>query len=125
MMKVELGELARNGLETRVGSDLPGAVNAALVYYVGKLGSGRRPVNFPSFLANPQGGSLNPQDEVEVEVDERIEAVMYREAARQDTTPEALVRHAVLVYLAALDLIGDPQNGSDDPQGASKRHAHA
>jgi hypothetical protein len=125
MMKVELGELARNGLESRVGPDLPGAVNAALVYYVGKLSSGRRPVNLPSFLANSQGGSVNPQDEVEVEIDERIEAVIYREASRQGTTPEALVRHAVLVYLAALDLIGDPPSGSDDPQAASKRHAHA
>ena len=118
MMKVELGELARNGLETRVGPDLPGAVNAALVYYVGKLSSGRRPVNFPSFLANPEGQIVNPQDEVEVEIDERIEAVIYSEAARQGGTPETLVRHAVLVYLAALDLIGDPQ-------AASKRHAHA
>jgi hypothetical protein len=125
MMKVELGELARNGLETRVGPDLPGAVNAALVYYVGKLSSGRRPVNFPSFLTEPGQESVNPQDEVEVEVDERIEAVIYREASRQGTTPDALVRHAVLVYLAALDMIGDPQNGSDDPQAASKRHAHA
>jgi hypothetical protein len=125
MMKVELGELARNGLENRVGPDLPGAVNAALVYYVGKLSSGRRPVNFPSFLAGPEGGNSNPQDEVEVEIDERIEAVIYREAGRQGTTPENLVRHAVLVYLAALDLIGDPQRGSDDPQAASKRHAHA
>jgi hypothetical protein len=125
MMKVELRELARNGLETRVGPDLPGAINAALVYYVGKLSSGRRPVNFPSFLADPEGGSINPQDQVEVEIDERIEASIYREASHQGVTPDALVRHAVLVYLAALDLIGDPQNGSDDPQAASKRHAHA
>jgi hypothetical protein len=133
MMKVELGELARNGLETRVGSDLPGAVNAALTYYVGKLGSGRRPVNVPSFLTNTEQGSdgsdalpeTNPQVEVEVEIDERIEAVLYGEASRQGTTPAALARHAVLVYLAALDLIGEPRGAADGPQSPSKSHAHA
>jgi hypothetical protein len=126
MMKVELGELARTGLESRVGPDVPGAVNAALTYYVGKLGSGRRPVDFPNFLATSQGAPQgNPQDEVEVEVDERIEAVIHREASRQGATPAALARHAVLVYLAALDMIGDPQGGPNDPQAASQSHAHA
>lgn len=126
MMKVELGELARTGLESRVGPDVPAAVNAALTYYVGKLGSGRRPVDFPNFLATSQGAPhRNPQDEVEVEVDERIEAVIYREASRQGATPAALARHAVLVYLAALDMIGDPQGGPNDPQAASQSHAHA
>jgi hypothetical protein len=123
MMKVELGELARTGLETRVGADVPAAVNAALTYYVGKLGSGRRPVDFPNFLLTPQGALHgNPQDEVEVEVDERIEAVIHREASRQGTTPASLARHAVLVYLAALDMIGESH---DDPQNAAQSHVHA
>ena len=49
-MKVLLGPLAKSGLETRVGSNLPAAVNAALVYYVGKLNSGRPPARIPDFL---------------------------------------------------------------------------
>ncbi len=109
-MRVHLGDLARTGLETRVGSDLPAAVNAALVYYVGKLASGRRPVPVPSFLAASGAESTKAQAEVEVPVDERIEAVVYREASRQGVTPDALAHHAVLIYLAELDLIGEPES---------------
>src|ERR1700743_1014685 len=58
-MKVLLGPLAKSGLETRVGSNLPAAINAALVYYVGKLNSGRPPAPIPDFL-KVQG---DPEDE--------------------------------------------------------------
>lgn len=111
-MRVHLGDLARTGLETRVGSDLPAAVNAALVYYVGKLASGRRPVPVPPFLAAATADETKSQAEVEVTVDERIEAVIYREASRQGVTPDALAHHAVLIYLAELDLIGEPQSAT-------------
>jgi hypothetical protein len=111
-MRVHLGDLARTGLETRVGSDLPAAVNAALVYYVGKLASGRRPVPVPPFLAASRAEDAKSQAEVEVPVDERIEAVIYREASREGVTPDTLAHHAVLVYLAELDLIGEPQSAS-------------
>jgi hypothetical protein len=107
-----LGDLARTGLETRVGSDLPAAVNAALVYYVGKLASGRRPVPVPPFLAASGAEGTKAGTEVEVPVDERIEAVIYRESSRQGVTPDALAHHAVLVYLAELDLIGEPQSAT-------------
>jgi hypothetical protein len=110
-MRVHLGDLARTGLETRVGPDLPAAVNAALVYYVGKLASGRRPVPVPPFLA-AGAGTDGAGTEVEVQVDERIEAVIYREASREGTTPDALAHHAVLVYLAELDLIGEPRSAA-------------
>jgi hypothetical protein len=112
-MRVHLGDLARTGLETRVGSDLPAAVNAALVYYVGKLASGRRPVPVPPFLvAAGAAEGAKSQAVVEVTVDERIEAVIYREASRQGATPDALAHHAVLIYLAELDLIGEPQSAT-------------
>jgi hypothetical protein len=120
-MKVALGPLAKSGLETRVGPDLPAALNAAFVYYVGKLSSGRGPANFPKFLAtqgDPGSESESqadavaaaiPRPEVEVEVDERIEAALFTDAARQGVSPSELAGHAVLVYLAELDLIGDPE----------------
>lgn len=119
-MRVAVGALARNGLEERVGPDLPGAINAALVYYVGKLQSGRGPAKFPKFLArrgnnggtdfgtSSEGEPINPEAEVEVHVDERIEAALVREAARQGVSAPDLAGHAVLIYLAELDLIGDP-----------------
>ncbi len=120
-MKVVIGPLAQSGLETRVGTNLPAAVNTALVYYVGKLSSGRRPALFPKFL-DTQGlpgeaeagepaetASHKARPEVEVEVDERIEAALFTDAERQGVDPTELAGHAVLVYLAELDLVGDPE----------------
>ena len=119
-MKVLLGPLARSGLETRVGSNLPAAINAALVYYVGKLNSGRPPARIPDFLKvqgnqrSEEGANgsemepVPPRPEVEVAVDERIEAALATDAERQGVSWSELAGHAVLVYLAELDLIGDP-----------------
>jgi hypothetical protein len=120
-MKVVLGPLAQSGLETRVGSNLPAAVNTALVYYVGKLNSGRRPPRFPKFLVTQgfgddargteAGSSASPEarPELEVPVDERIEAALFTDAESQGVKPADLAGHAVLVYLAELDLVGDPE----------------
>ncbi|HXF29939.1 MAG TPA: hypothetical protein VN522_00355 [Solirubrobacterales bacterium] len=131
-MRVALGTLARSGLETRVGPDLPAAINTALVYYVGKLSSGRGPAKFPKFLllkdeGEGQGESKaeaeaapEARPEVEVEVDERIEAAIFTDAERQGVSPADLAGHAVMVYLAELDLVGDP-----DPSGPGRIHALA
>jgi hypothetical protein len=120
-MKVVVGPLAQSGLESRVGTNLPAAVNTALVYYVGKLNSGRRPARYPKFLDTPgkagrseeapapDTGFTNPRPELEVEVDERIEAALFTDAESQGVSPSDLAGHAVLLYLAELDLIGDPE----------------
>ena len=122
-MKVVLGPLAQSGLETRVGPNLPAAINTALVYYVGKLSSGRRPARFPKFLAmqgEPGGddriggddaAAADSRPEVEVVVDERIEAALFTDAENQGVSPSDLAGHAVLVYLAELDLVGEPDAG--------------
>jgi hypothetical protein len=119
-MKVLLGPLAKSGLETRVGPNLPAATNAALVYYVGKLNSGRPPARIPDFLKvqgdreveeAPTRADMEvsqPRPAVEVPVDERIEAALAADAERQGVSLSELAGHAVLVYLAELDLIGDP-----------------
>ncbi len=131
-MRVALGNLAKSGLEARVGPDIPAAINTALVYYVGKLSSGRGPAKFPKFLlskgdegsgqqAKGEGiSALDARPEVEVEVDERIEAALFSDAERQGVSPTDLAGHAVLVYLAELDLVGDP-----DPTGPGRIHALA
>jgi hypothetical protein len=131
-MRVALGTLAKSGLETRVGPDIPAAINTALVYYVGKLSSGRGPAKFPKFLVSKgdEGSergatgediaAFDTRPEVEVEVDERIEAALFSDAERQGVSPTELAGHAVLVYLAELDLIGDP-----DPTGPGRIHALA
>jgi hypothetical protein len=127
-MKVLLGPLAKSGLESRVGSNLPAAVNTALVYYVGKLNSGRPPARIPDFLKvqgkregedGPSTADMPaapPRPVVEVQVDERIEAALAADAERQGVSLSELAGHAVLVYLAELDLIGDPDQ--DRPRRA-------
>ena len=120
-MKVVLGPLAKAGLEDSVGPDIPAAISAALVYYVGKLESGKRPPRFPDFASvqgNRGGGAeSSPNDdldrlEVEVEVDSQVAATLAAEAESQGVGVEELAAHAVLVYLAELDLVGDPEGGS-------------
>jgi hypothetical protein len=106
-MRVVVGPLARSGLEARLGPDLPTGVNTALIYYVGKLMAGRGPVGFPTFAT----GGEDPRPELEVEVDARIEAAIGAEAERQDVSPADLAGHAVLIYLAELDLVGEPEAG--------------
>lgn len=141
-MKVVVGPLAQSGLESRVGPNLPAAVNTALVYYVGKLNSGRRPAAFPKFLST-QGNSDDPEGavpgeagssarpEIEVEVDEQIEAALFTDAANQGVSPTDLAGHAVLVYLAELELVGDPapvepprMRGFTRSSRAARRSAH-
>ena len=128
-MRVALGNLAKTGLEARVGPDIPAAVNTALVYYVGKLSSGRGPAKFPKFLlVKGDAGSEMPaaedgaadRPEIEVEVDERIEAAIFTDAERQGVSPTDLAGHAVMVYLAELEMVGDP-----DPSGPGRIHALA
>lgn len=115
-MNVEVGSFAREGLEARVGPDLGAAINAALVYYVGRLRSGRIPTPYPRFLDEgaaavaADGGFVVRRAEslIEIPVDERIEAALDTEARRQRIGVEQLAGHAVMVFLAELDLIGDP-----------------
>jgi hypothetical protein len=116
-MKVEVGSFALEGLEARVGPDLVAAINAALVYYVGRLRSGRIPMPYPDFLRGGAEGVTadgdgfvvrGPEAMFEVSVDERIEAALDTEARRQRVGIGQLAGHAVMVFLGELDLIGDP-----------------
>jgi hypothetical protein len=115
-MRVALGTFARSGLEDFVAPDLGTAVNAALAYHVDRTSNGRGAVKFPMFLSAPAdvGGARHraeaeatagPQSEVEVEVDEQVEAAIRRDATRQGITATELAGHAVLAYLANLDLV--------------------
>jgi hypothetical protein len=131
-MRVVLGPLAKSGLETHLGPQLPAAIGVALVYYVGKLNSGQRPPRFPNFAPtqgnqngdaetrSPHVPAIEPRLEVEVDVDERIEAALCTDAENQRVSVEDLAGHAVLVYLAELDLIGGPGAG---PPGPDAGHA--
>jgi hypothetical protein len=107
-MRVTIGPLARSGLELHGGGNLDATVNAALLYYVKKVESGRIPAKYPKFLAGAEAAESNGEGAdagLEIEVDPEVEAELERVAAEQDTTAPEFAGHAVLVYLAELDLV--------------------
>ncbi len=93
-MQVAVGPFTRQGIEERLGPDLPAGVEIALLYYVGKLRSGRGAPRFPSFLQN--ASFEGPVSEVELNVWPEVERVLVVEAA-----------HSVFLYLAELDRLED------------------
>jgi hypothetical protein len=77
-VKFALGQLARSGIEARVGPDLSSGVELALENYARLTRSGGELPQYPRF----------------------------READDGPPSPEQLAAHAVLVYLAELDRAG-------------------
>jgi hypothetical protein len=102
-MMVRLGPFVRQGIEDRIGPDLPAGVEIALLFYVGKLSSGRGAPSYPSFLQNADFD--DPVDEVELDVGPEVEAMLSGEAERQHTTVDRLAAHSVFLYLAELDRV--------------------
>jgi hypothetical protein len=100
-MQVAVAPFTRQGIEDRLGPDLPAGMEIALLYYVGKLRSGRATATFPSFLQN--AGFEGPVAEVELNVGAEVERVLSTEAERRHTTVDRLAAHSVYVYLAELD----------------------
>jgi len=100
-MQVVVGPFARQGIEDRLGPDLPAGLEIALLHYVGKLRSGRGAPSFPSFLQST--GIEGPVAEVELNVGPEVEEVLSSEAERQHTTVDRLAAHSVFLYLAELD----------------------
>lgn len=112
-MRIILGPIARSGIEAHLGCDLDAGIRAALFHYVGKLRNGRGPVEYPSFLLGRGFGESAV--EVEVELDQEVEAAIVTEAERQHLTVAELAGHAVLAYLAELDSITEPQPSVTQP----------
>lgn len=104
-MQVAVGPFTRQGIEERLGPDLPAGVEIALLYYVGKLRSGRGAPTFPSFLQNAAFEA--PVAEVDLNVGPDVEEMLSREAKRQRTTVDRLAAHSVYLYLAELDRLED------------------
>jgi hypothetical protein len=114
-MQVAVGSFTRQGIEDRLGPDLPAGVEIALLYYVAKLRSGRGAPKFPSFLQNT--GFEGPVSEVELNVGDEVEEMLSIEAERQHTTVDRLAAHSVFIYLAELDRL--ESEGSDGDRARS------
>jgi hypothetical protein len=104
-MRIALGTFTRTGIEAQLGSDLGAAVQAALCHYAGKLKAGRPPIDPPSFAREPAAAESVALD---LSVDSEVEALLEREAVRQQTSLSQLAAHTVLVYLAELDFLSAP-----------------
>jgi hypothetical protein len=103
-MRVALGKFACTGIETHIGDDIPAGVRKALFHYAAKLKAGRRPIEVPPFLSNQE--PLDAAVDFELIVDAETEAMLEREAQRQQTTTTRLVAHTVLTYLAEIEFLG-------------------
>ncbi len=104
-MKIALGTFARSGIESQLGSDVRGAVQAALCHYAGKLKSGRPPIAPPRFLPEQP---LRANDALDLAVDSETEELLEHEAAKLGTDLNRLASHSVMVYLAELDFLAAP-----------------
>jgi hypothetical protein len=105
-MRIALGTFTRRGIESQLGSDVGGTVQAALSHYAGKVKSGRPPTGPPRFL--PEQASEDARNAFELAVDPEMEALLEREAAKLGTDVSRLAAHSVLVYLAELDFLTSP-----------------
>ena len=102
-MRVALGQFACTGIETYIGEDIPAGVRKALFHYAAKLKAGRSPIAVPRFL--PAQDPANVAIDFELIVDAETEAMLEREARRQQTTTTKLVSHTVLAYLAEIEFL--------------------
>jgi|GEM_PF-1364044 len=100
-MMVGLGPFVRQGIEDRLGPDVPAGVEIALLFYLGKLSSGRGAPRYPAFLQS--SGFEAPDAEVELNVGAEVEELIWGEAERQHITVDRLAAHSVFIYLAELD----------------------
>lgn len=102
-MMVGLGPFVRQGIEDRLGPDVPAGVEIALLFYLGKLTSGRGAPTYPSFLQNASFEA--PLAEVELDVGPEVEELISDEAERRHISVDRLAAHSVFIYLAELDRV--------------------
>jgi hypothetical protein len=111
-MRVTLGPFARSGIEQQLGAGLKETVETAVRHYANKLTLGRPPLSYPQFLGTDGsqnfGTTKSTADELaelELKLDSETEAILRREAMRQNTDVGAIASHSVMVYLAELDFL--------------------
>lgn len=107
MIRVTLGPFARSGVETYFGADVPAGVRSAIRHYARRLTTERMP---PAPPPRRRREACAGRDDVAVEVaiDAVDEATVAGQALRRGVGTCELIVHAVLVYLAELELLGVP-----------------
>jgi hypothetical protein len=100
-MEIKIGQLAYTYMRANLGDDVESGLRMALLHYAKLAELGKGPIDVPPFSRK----SLPPEAGFTIDLtwDERTEALLKEEAARQGVTMDVLATHAVLVYLAALE----------------------
>jgi hypothetical protein len=97
-VRVRIGNFAKGHLEKNLGQDLAIGLAAALGHYSRRLESSRPPAPPPRFMEEPPEGEA-----FDAVVEPEVAVALERAAHRLGVSLEAVLRHAVLVYLADLD----------------------
>ena len=99
-MKVGDFALGLIGGPSADGADLSRSLVQAVRYYLTDRDSGRVGWSYPSFLGEDGAG---PERRLTLTVEDAIWREFTLEAARQDVSPDQLLQHAVLYFLADRD----------------------
>jgi hypothetical protein len=103
-MRLVLGKFARSGIEALPGRDLPTGVLAALRHYARGEGSDSQAPALPQLCGGHRLGRIGV--DLDLSVDAETQEALERKAREAGELPvEQLAAHAVLAYLAEMDLI--------------------
>ena len=100
-MRVTLGRIACNGIESQWGPDIPAGARAGLGQYSRTLESGQVPIGIPRFCRDQPRPIPGLTFDVAIDADEQV--ALERAADQEGVTVDQFVRHAILVFLADLD----------------------
>lgn len=109
-VKIELGPFARSGIEAVSGGDVASGVEDALERYAARL-PWREVVTPPSCLSGRGAQSADETQTFVVTVKAGTRTALELEAQRQEVPMEEILRHAISVYLAEMDV--EPDSGGD------------
>lgn len=106
VIRIELGELAREGIEAHLGDGAEVCAREAMQRYADRLGASETPLSLPCFIADEPSRAAPGTGCLELELDVEVQEVLEREAERQRVPVAQIASHAVLAYLAELDAVG-------------------
>lgn len=93
-------------MEERVSSDLAAGIRAAVKHYRRRLESACQPLGLPPRLSSKPAS--HPATSIDVWLGTEAEEAVKLEAVRLHVTPQDVLSHAVLTYLADLDRADRP-----------------
>jgi len=121
-LRVALGKFARSRIEASLGGDPAATVRAALLHYERRMKSRTPPPGLPDLAKGPQVAG-DPSAYVEFEVNSAVRALLEEQAKSEGVDLNRIVAHAVLVYLADLDL-DSPPGRTPDTKGVPEGRGH-